>query len=186
MSNVKISQINGGTNRAPVYGNDPQFEYEEGGVSYPCKLSQLLVPPPITTLKKTTAQSCANSTWTTVTWDTTAYLDDVAAFSSGSPTIMTVPTGFSRVRMSGQSIWANSGSWTAYLQCDCSRAVGPGGATAVAVDIINGNNEHGFGLHPSLVAGRVGQIAIHRRQTVRAAVTIEAAPTAKPQRISIK
>jgi hypothetical protein len=138
MSNVKISQINGGTNRAPVYGNDPQFEYEEGGVSYPCKLSQLLVPPPITTLKKTTAQSCANSTWTT------AYLDDVAAFSSGSPTIMTVPTGFSRVRMSGQSIWANSGSWTAYLQCDCSRAVGPGGATAVAVDIINGNNEHGF------------------------------------------
>jgi hypothetical protein len=144
MSNVKIDQLNGGTLRAPIYANDPLFEYEEGGVSYQCKLSQLLVPQPITILKKTTGQSCTTGSWNTVTWDTATYEDDVGAFASGSPTIMTVPTGFSRVRMSGQSIWANSGSWTAYLQCGCSRAVGPGGATAVAVDIVTGNNEHGY------------------------------------------
>jgi hypothetical protein len=42
MSNVKISQLNGGTNRTPVKANNPQIEYEEGGVSYPCKITDAL------------------------------------------------------------------------------------------------------------------------------------------------
>jgi hypothetical protein len=109
----------------------------------------------VTILQKTAAQSVANSTWTVVTWDTTAYQDDVGGFSSGAPTRITVPTGYTRARMSGQVMWSNSGAWTAYSQVNCSRAVAPGPTGNVAVDIITGNNEHGFHWITPWMAGLV-------------------------------
>lgn len=46
----------------------------------------------LTILQRTTAQSISDSTWTLVSWSS-AITDPVAAWSSGSPTIVTTPSG---------------------------------------------------------------------------------------------
>jgi hypothetical protein len=79
--------------------------------------------PPITQVTKTTAQSINNTTWTAVSWDTTAVVDDVGAFNGASPTVITVPSGYSRARVSVHTVWENGASGVLrYLQIDCSRS----------------------------------------------------------------
>lgn len=78
-------------------GADPSWATGGGG-------SSLLT----TTLQRTTSQSIATSTDTTVSWDTTAVNDDVGAFSGGSPTILTVPSGYTKARATMYGIWASS------------------------------------------------------------------------------
>lgn len=63
--------------------------------------------PALTILKRSTAQSINNSTWTKVSWDTTAVQDDVGAFSSGTPTQVTVPSGYTKVRTTSYVVWSN-------------------------------------------------------------------------------
>jgi hypothetical protein len=64
--------------------------------------------PPITRLG-TTGTSVATSTDTTVTW-TSAPVDEVGAWSSGAPTVLTVPPGFTQARATAQGCWTSNGS----------------------------------------------------------------------------
>jgi hypothetical protein len=65
--------------------------------------------PPATILQRTTNQSVANSTGTFVSWDTTPVQDDVGAFSASNPLLVTVPGGFTKMRVTYYINWtANS------------------------------------------------------------------------------
>ena len=57
-------------------------------------------------LRKTTPQSIANNTMTTLTWEQAIY-DSNNLFSFATPTRITIPTGVSKVRLSG-SVWWGS------------------------------------------------------------------------------
>lgn len=59
-----------------------------------------------TSLQKTTAQSTTNGVWTSVSWDTTPIQDDVSAFSSSAPTQITVPSGYTKMRVTFYGVWA--------------------------------------------------------------------------------
>jgi hypothetical protein len=71
----------------------------------------------LTIVRRTTSQSISNTTDTTISWDaSTPFVDDVAGvFSSGSPTIVTVPSGYGKVRVSLTANWANSTTGTRRL-----------------------------------------------------------------------
>lgn len=76
--------------------------------------------PLSTILTATSGQSIANNAWTAVTWDSTAVRDDVGAFSSSAPTILTVPGGFTRARITVHTIWPNNSSGLRLVQVDGS------------------------------------------------------------------
>jgi hypothetical protein len=121
---------NGTTITRPGPGTDPTFASSTGAllslsgassISSVAKAADYHVAP-LTQLVKTSAQSITSGTWTTVSWDTTPVVDDVGAFSSGAPTLLTVPTGWSRVRVSVHTIWENGATGLLrYMQCVGSR-----------------------------------------------------------------
>lgn len=63
---------------------------------------------PVTIVERTTSQSIANQTFTNISWDTTPIQDDVGAFSSAAPTQLTVPVGYTKVRITFYGIWADN------------------------------------------------------------------------------
>lgn len=65
---------------------------------------------PVTIVQRTTSQSIANQTFTNISWDTTPLQDDVGAFSSTSPTQLTVPVGYTKARITFYGIWADNSS----------------------------------------------------------------------------
>lgn len=70
--------------------------------------------PPLTVLQRTTTQAVSNVTVTNVSWDTTVIIDNVGAFSSGTPTRITVPSLYTKVRLSWGITWASNstgGRW---------------------------------------------------------------------------
>jgi hypothetical protein len=112
MSNVKISQLNGSTNRSPNPANSPQGEYEEGGVSYPYVLPLL---KGITKLRKTATQSIATGAWRTVTWDVVDH-DNLSAVNLGSSSSnIVVPTGITLMRAALRANWDNNSTSARYL-----------------------------------------------------------------------
>jgi len=74
--------------------------------------------PPSTRLARTTTQSITNSTWTLVSWDTTPLNDDVAAFAAGTPTQVTVPTGYTWAKVQFCTAWASNNTGIRYSRVD--------------------------------------------------------------------
>lgn len=60
-----------------------------------------------TILQRTTAQSISNSAWVAASWSS-ALVDPLGAWSSGSPTIVTVPSGITGVECLLYAAWASS------------------------------------------------------------------------------
>jgi len=78
--------------------------------------------PKLTIIEKNTGQTITTGTWTTVTWDTTAVIDEVGAFSGASPTLITVPSGYTKCRISIRTVWQNDASVFRYAQVQCSQS----------------------------------------------------------------
>lgn len=75
-----------------------------GGIAIP--ISSSYTVPKRTTVKRATNQNIAHDTFTAISWDS-VILDEVGSYSGGSPTRITVPPGFTRVRLNIQISWAN-------------------------------------------------------------------------------
>jgi hypothetical protein len=69
--------------------------------------------PALTTLKLAASQSITQGTWVKVSYDTNVQ-DDVGAFSSSTPTQVTVPTGYTRVRITSYIVWAGNNTGSRY------------------------------------------------------------------------
>ena len=63
--------------------------------------------PLITKLRLAANQAVATGVWTTISWDTLVR-DDVGAFNNATPTFVTAPSQFSRVRIVVIAGWENS------------------------------------------------------------------------------
>lgn len=97
------------------------------------------ISPKITSLQRSTNQSIANSSWTTVSWDTTAVRDDVGAFSAGAPTLLTCPTGYTKVRLTLYTSWANNSTGLRYSGLNIN-------TVSLFTDQKNAANESGGGI----------------------------------------
>ena len=97
----------------------------------------LTAKPKLTILNRAANQSISLSTWTAVSYDTEV-LDEVNAFSSGTPTQVVVPSGYTKVRVTSYTVWANSGTTTSRLQ-----ALEKNGTTTVQLAAITKNLESG-------------------------------------------
>lgn len=64
-----------------------------------------------TVVKLTANEAIENNTETAIPWDAADH-DDGAMWSAGSPTRLTVPTNFSRVRITGGITWASNATGT--------------------------------------------------------------------------
>lgn len=125
--------------------------------------------PKLTRLTRTTTQSIANNTDVTISWNTTAVEDDVAAFASGSPTIMTTPSGFTRVSFNWYVIFASSGGnlWSWITQ----------NGTEVARINWQGVNEGGMTFCLPYVATAHNDVwAIHLFENIGGAITLGNSP----------
>lgn len=69
----------------------------------------------LTELQRSTNQSIANNTTTSISWDTSAIRDDVGAFSAGSPTLVTVPVGYTRVKITVNLNWASNSTGVRFV-----------------------------------------------------------------------
>jgi hypothetical protein len=67
----------------------------------------------LTILRRANVQSIGTGAWTTVSWETEVQ-DDVSAFDAGSPTVVTVPTGFTKVRVTVYTHWASNATGVRY------------------------------------------------------------------------
>jgi hypothetical protein len=85
-----------------------------GSGSQVATINKAALLPLLTILTRSTNQSINNSTWTAISWDTSAVQDDVSAFSSGTPTLVTVPSGYTRVRITGNTGWENNSTGNRY------------------------------------------------------------------------
>lgn len=61
----------------------------------------------LTILTRNATQAITSATWTSISWDTEVQ-DDSNAFASGTPTIITVPAGYTKVRATVYTTWASS------------------------------------------------------------------------------
>jgi hypothetical protein len=96
--------------------------------------------PPLTILQRTTSLSINNATWTSVIWDSAVVQDDIGAFSSGTPTIVTVPSGYTKVRFTCYSVWANNSTGFRYT------AILKNGTTTLEATSKSAVNEPGGGV----------------------------------------
>ena len=71
--------------------------------------------PSLTILQRSSNQSISNVSTTDVSWDASPIQDDVGAFSSGSPTILTVPSGYTKVRVTAHISWESNNSGQRYV-----------------------------------------------------------------------
>lgn len=108
-------------------------------------------PCALTILQRTTSQSITNSTWTLISWDTTAVQDDVSAFSAGSPTQLTVPSGYTKARITLFTKWENNSTGIRYSRVDVNSAT-------VTLDMRSAQQESGATLASRWFTVSAGQL----------------------------
>jgi len=65
-------------------------------------------------VKRVADQSYTNNVRAVISWDTVVQ-DDVSAYSAGSPTVLTVPTGYTRARVTAEVNWQNNNNGFRYI-----------------------------------------------------------------------
>lgn len=91
----------------------------------------------LTTLTKNTLQNINDNTWTDITWDATASIDEVSAYNGATNNkIVTTPSGYTKVRISYYMLWSNGGGGGRWVQLVKN-------GTVFAVDIRPAQNETG-------------------------------------------
>lgn len=76
---------------------------------------------PLTIVSRAADQTISNGSWTAVSWDTKVQ-DDVGAFSSASPTVLTVPDGYTRAKCVAYTVWNNNSTGQRFMRIDKAHA----------------------------------------------------------------
>lgn len=92
--------------------------------------------PTLTIVKRAADQAITLNTWTAVSYDTTT-IDTPGGFSSGTPTRITVPAGYTKVRFTSYVVWQNSGSAQRLQQIEKN------GTTTLQFNAVSTQNETG-------------------------------------------
>lgn len=119
-------------------------------------------------------QAISASTWTAVSWDTEVE-DTVGAWVVGTPTRITVPSGFTRVRFTSYVVWANSSTGNRYQRIDKN------GSTTLQLDTRGALNESGNTLVTqwfTVTAGDYFEVFVNTSSAINLSGTGFAGPTA--------
>jgi uncharacterized protein YaiE (UPF0345 family) len=120
---------------------------------------------PLTTLtRNSTAQSIPNATWTAISYDTVVQ-DNPSAFSGGSPTIITVPSGYTRVRVTSYVTWDNNSTGNRYHEIIYDSAT-------VRLDVRKARNETCNTISAMFVVAATKTFQIQVHQTSGAALNL--------------
>lgn len=107
--------------------------------------------PALTILQRTTTQSIGNNSWTLISWDTSVVVDDVSAFSSGTPTQLTNPSGYTQARVTLYTSWASNSTGIRYARVDNN-------ATTIFLDQRGAQQESSASLTTTWFAVTSGQV----------------------------
>lgn len=120
------------------------------------------------------AQSIANATWVNVTWDTVAE-DVVGAYSGANPTRITVPAGYTKIRLTAVISWANNSTGNRYA------SIVKNGTTSVSFGSQTAVNEAGQNIETEwldVAAGDYFELQVN--QTSGGALNLTGVPSVFP------